>query len=101
MQHIRLKHKFMLNSTATCKFDNCSDQFTNVYSLRRHVLNKHSSIISKRINDTVFATNASEISDATSTIPHFGTWLGGVKERVCGIQVEGIKKAIYREWKEG
>lgn len=74
MQHIKLKHKYMLNSTVTCKFNDCNDQFTNVYSLRRHVLNKHyisktklaSSITSKRINDTAFDTNSSKVS-ATST----------------------------------
>lgn len=80
MQHIRLKHKFMLNSTITCKFDNCDDQFTNVYSLRRHVLNKHisetklaSNITSKQISDIVFDTDASEFSDATSTISNFNS----------------------------
>lgn len=75
MQHIRLKHKFMLYSTITCKFDNCNDQFTNVYSLRRHVLSKHyipqtkstPSIISRRVN-TVSGINASDFSDTTSII---------------------------------
>lgn len=74
MQHIKLKHKFMLNSTVTCNFENCNDQFTNVYSLRRHVLTKHyipetkaSSITSSitSINDTSFSHNT---SDATSII---------------------------------
>lgn len=79
MQHIKLKHKFMLNSAITCKFDNCNNEFTNVYSLQRHVLNKHyipetklaSNISSKRINDTVIGANVSDFSDATSAIPDF------------------------------
>lgn len=77
MQHIKFKHKFMLNSAITCKFDNCNDKFTNVYSLRRHVLNKHyisetksaSSISSKRTNDAII--DASGFSDVTSAIPNF------------------------------
>lgn len=79
MEHIKLKHKFMLHSAVTCKFDNCNNEFTNVYSLRRHILNKHlcskveiaSSISSKGINDTVIATNDSDFSYATSSILHF------------------------------
>jgi len=69
----------MLNSAITCKFDNCNAQFTNIYSLRRHILSKHytsetklaSSITSKRINDTVSNTNASDFSDVTLTISNF------------------------------
>lgn len=80
MQHVRLKHKFMLNSPIMCKLENCNDEFTNVYSLRRHVLSKHyisdqtksaSSINSKQENDSVIDANAADFSDITSTISHF------------------------------
>lgn len=92
MQHIRLKHKFMLNSTVACKFDNCNDQFTNVYSLRRHILNKHcvletkaSSIITKQLNDTVLDINASDCYNAILSVPTFDSNNSEGQEKIYNI----------------
>lgn len=70
MEHVNLKHKCMLYSDVVCKFDNCDSKFTNVYSLQRHIFNKHytskeltPSINSKQINDTVIGTDFSDTSD--------------------------------------